>query len=202
MLPLFFSFLNEYFSFLLTWDSVGAKNSKSYPSYKSQPKVFKLFLIFSSQWSSHKSVGIFENQNFNEFFFVSLASDPMGAKISNRYSYKSQPKGFKLFKLQLKVFRLLLIFFPVGTSQNYVWDFSRGYSMGLMASRSYCFPTKLFLKISCDIPDKTYLWEFWNFKFNVFLKDWNLTWWSMETWNIANILEMASLITKRNEIWG
>ncbi len=39
-----------------------------------------------------------------EFFSFSLTLDPMGVKISKRYSYKSQPKAFKLF----------LNFFPNG----------------------------------------------------------------------------------------
>ncbi len=32
-----------------------------------------------------------------EIFSFSLIWDPMGVKISKRYSYKSQPKAFKLF---------------------------------------------------------------------------------------------------------
>ncbi len=38
----FFWFVYTYFSFLLTWDPMGAKMSKLY-SYKSQPKVLKLY---------------------------------------------------------------------------------------------------------------------------------------------------------------
>ncbi len=40
----FFFFLYEYFSFSLTWDPMGAKVSKRYSSFKSQPNVFLNFL--------------------------------------------------------------------------------------------------------------------------------------------------------------
>ncbi len=42
----FWGILYQYFSFLLTWDSMGAKMSNCYSSYKWQRKVFKLFLNF------------------------------------------------------------------------------------------------------------------------------------------------------------
>ncbi len=42
----FFFIFYEYFSFSLTRDPMGAKISKSFSSYNSQPKVFKLLLIF------------------------------------------------------------------------------------------------------------------------------------------------------------
>ncbi len=45
----------EYFSFSLTWDHMGAKISKRYSSYKSQPKGFKLFLNFLPN-GPHKSM--------------------------------------------------------------------------------------------------------------------------------------------------
>ncbi len=37
----------EYFLFSLTWDPMGAKMSKRYSSYKSQPNVLKFVLNFS-----------------------------------------------------------------------------------------------------------------------------------------------------------
>ncbi len=43
---IFFYLFYEYFSFSLTWDPMGAKISKRYSSYKSQPKVFKRILNF------------------------------------------------------------------------------------------------------------------------------------------------------------
>ncbi len=53
-------FFYDCFSFSLTWDPMGAKISKRYSSYKSQPKVFKLFLNFPPN-GPHKSMfGIFE----------------------------------------------------------------------------------------------------------------------------------------------
>ncbi len=76
----FFSFLKklkisifyEYFSFSLTWDPTGAKISKRYSSYNSQPKVFKLFLNFLPN-SPHKTTfGIFEHWNFKKFYLLSL----------------------------------------------------------------------------------------------------------------------------------
>ncbi len=52
--------LYEYFSFSLTWDHMGTKISKRYSSYKSLPKVFKLFPNFLPS-SPHKSTfGILE----------------------------------------------------------------------------------------------------------------------------------------------
>ncbi len=56
----FFLIFYEYFSFLLTWDPMGAEISKRYSSYKSQPKLFKHFLNFLPN-GPHKSMfGIFE----------------------------------------------------------------------------------------------------------------------------------------------
>ncbi len=50
----------EYFSFSLTWDPMGAKISKRYSSYKSQPKAFKLFLNFLPNGPHKTTFGIFE----------------------------------------------------------------------------------------------------------------------------------------------
>ncbi len=84
----FFLFFYEYFSFSSTWDPMGVKISKRYSSYKLQitAKSFQTSPEFSSQWFSQNYVWDFwnsENWNFNDFFFVSLTWDPMGAKISN-----------------------------------------------------------------------------------------------------------------------
>ncbi len=85
-------FLRIFFIFI-KWDSIGAISKRL--SYKSQPEVFKLFLNFSSQWTSQNWVWDFwnfENSNFNEFFSFSLTWDSMGVKISKSYSpYISQP---------------------------------------------------------------------------------------------------------------
>ncbi len=82
---------------------MGAKISKRYSSYKSQPKVFKLFLNFLPNGPHKTMLGIFEIVKIeisNEFYSFSLTWDPMGmmgAKISKRYSsYKSQPNVLKL----------------------------------------------------------------------------------------------------------
>ncbi len=49
-----------FFSFSLPWDPMGAKISKRYSSYKSQPKAFKLFLNFFPNDPYKTTVGIFE----------------------------------------------------------------------------------------------------------------------------------------------
>ncbi len=54
----------EYFSFSLTCDPMGAKISKHYSSYKSQPKAFKLFLIFFPNGPHKITFGIFEILSF------------------------------------------------------------------------------------------------------------------------------------------
>ncbi len=97
---------------------MGAKISKRYSSYKSQPKAFKLFPNFLPNSPHKTSLGIFDILKIEilmTFFSFSLTWDPMGAKISNHYSsYKSQPKDFKLF----------LNFLPKKwPSQKYAWDF-------------------------------------------------------------------------------
>ncbi len=43
---IFFLIFNEYFSFSLTWDPMGAKTSKRYSSLKTLLNPFKLFLKF------------------------------------------------------------------------------------------------------------------------------------------------------------
>ena len=154
--------------------------SKCY-SYKSQPKVFKLFQNFLPH-GPHKNCiwdfWNFENWNFNDFFPFSLTWDPMGAKISKCYSS---------YKLQPNVLKLLLHFFngPQKTTFGNFWnwnvnefitvlDYSQaeGYSCGLMASHNFCcfFFDKIFSKNS--------LWQFsqnlliWNSisKFQIYLK--------------------------------
>ncbi len=55
-----FDFLGFFFSFSLTWDPMGAKISKRYSSYKSQPKVFKLFLNILPNGPHKTKFGIFK----------------------------------------------------------------------------------------------------------------------------------------------
>ena len=91
--------------FLNIWDPMGAKISKRYSSCKLQSKAFKLFLNFFPTVLTKLRLGFLKIEILTIFFFsFSLTWDPMGAKISKRYSYK----------LQLKVFKLLLNFFPNG----------------------------------------------------------------------------------------
>ncbi len=54
----------------------------------------------------------FENWNFDIFFVFSLTWDPMGLKISKRYSYKS-----------VESFQTCHEFSFQWSSQNYFWDF-------------------------------------------------------------------------------
>ncbi len=74
--------------------------SKLYYSYKSQLKVFKLFLNLLPNGPHKTTFGIFEIfkiEILTNLCSFSLTWDPMGAKISKRYSsYKSQPKVLKL----------------------------------------------------------------------------------------------------------
>ena len=76
---------------------MGAKISKCY-SYRSQPEVFKLFLIFFPNGPDKTAIGIFEILKIEiliYFFSFSLTWNPMGVNISKRYSsYKSQSKVF------------------------------------------------------------------------------------------------------------
>ena len=68
---------------------MGAKISKLYSSYKSQPRVFTFFLNFLPD-GPHKSTVLdffnFEFAIFNNFSLFCLTWDPMGAKSSKRYS--------------------------------------------------------------------------------------------------------------------
>ncbi len=59
--PLSFLIFYKHFSFSLTWDPMGVTISKRYSSYKSQPKVFKLFLNFLPNGPPKTTFGIFEN---------------------------------------------------------------------------------------------------------------------------------------------
>ena len=95
-------------------------------------------------------------------FFVTL--DPMGAKISKRYScYKSQPKFCKI-----------LFIFLQWSSQNCVWDccdfekWNFNYFIALLdytqveygvdrVSRLLLFSNQTFSKIPCYKPHKSYL---------------------------------------------
>ncbi len=57
----FFDFFKrKHFFFSLTWDPMGAKISKRYFFYKSQPKVFNLFLNFLPNGPHNTMFGIFE----------------------------------------------------------------------------------------------------------------------------------------------
>ena len=81
-----------FFPFSLRWDPMGVKMSHPLELLLLQitAKSFQTSPEFSSQWSSQNYVWDFwnfENWNFNDFFSFSLTWDPMGAKISKRYSY-------------------------------------------------------------------------------------------------------------------
>ena len=86
---------------VLTWDPMGAQNSKRYSALKSLLNLFKLFLNFllsgphkSTIWDFWK----FEFLIFQDFFSFSLTWDSVGAKSSKRYSsHKSLRNPLKLF---------------------------------------------------------------------------------------------------------
>ncbi len=67
-------------SFSLTWDPMGAKISKRYSSYKSQPKAFKLFLNFLLNGPHKTAFGIFKILKIEilMIFFVFLDMGPYG----------------------------------------------------------------------------------------------------------------------------
>ncbi len=72
--------------------------SKLY-SYKSQPKVFKLFQKFLHNDPHKTTFGIVEILKIKilTIFFVFVNMGPYGSEISKGYSsYKSEPKVFKL----------------------------------------------------------------------------------------------------------
>ncbi len=95
------------FSFSLTWDTMGAKISKHYSSFKSLLNLVNFFLNFFSQWSSQNAVLEFWNVEFTTF---SLTWGPMGAKTSKHYCYSS-------LKLLLHFSKLLLNFLLRGPNK-------------------------------------------------------------------------------------
>ncbi len=77
-------------SFLLTYDPMGAKISKSYVSYKSQPKVFKLFLNFLRTGRHKTTFGIFEILNIGIFVnFIRFVN--MGPNESENFKNAASP---------------------------------------------------------------------------------------------------------------
>ena len=67
-------YLNAFYSFSLTWDPMGVKNSKRY-SYKSQPKLMKLVLNFPPNGPHKIAFGVFEILSFR--FFSNLLSSQL-----------------------------------------------------------------------------------------------------------------------------
>ncbi len=70
---------------------MGGKVPKPY-SYKSQPKAVKLFLNYLPNGPHKMTFGIFEIlkiEILTIFFSFSLTWDPMGAKISKCYLFRS-----------------------------------------------------------------------------------------------------------------
>ena len=63
---------------LLTWDSMGVKISKRYSSYKSQPKVLKLFLNVLPNVPHENTFGIFQilKLKFKRFLLVLINMGP------------------------------------------------------------------------------------------------------------------------------
>ena len=92
------------------------KSSKRYSLYKSQPKVFKVLLNFLNNGPDKNTFEIFEILKIEILFFFSfsLTWDPLTLKISKRYSS---------YKLQLKVYKLVLDFPPNVPHKTTFWDF-------------------------------------------------------------------------------
>ena len=88
-----FGALAIFMSLLFTKATASYTNHSTAEMYPTSPE-------FSCQWASQNYVWDFwnfENWNFNELCSFSLTWDPMGAKISKRYSsYNSKSKIFKL----------------------------------------------------------------------------------------------------------
>ena len=89
----------------------GSENSKRYYSYKSQPKVFKLFLNFLPN-GPHKNY-VWDFDILKLFYSVSLTWDSMGEKISNVTPPTNRSQTFWNWSWN---------FLPMA-SQNYFWDF-------------------------------------------------------------------------------
>ncbi len=73
---------NEFYSFSLTWDAMGAKITKRFSSYKSETNVLKLVLNFSPNGPHKTTFGVFEIfffwvSDFYRFFFSKIANSPL-----------------------------------------------------------------------------------------------------------------------------
>ncbi len=82
----------KYFSISLRWDPMGVK--LLLPLQNRSRKFSYFSWIFFSMVLTKLYIWNFGNGNLTIFF--SLKWDPMGVKISKRYSYKLQPNVFKL----------------------------------------------------------------------------------------------------------
>ena len=74
----------------------GNKNFKTLLLLQSPPKVFKLFLNFLPNGPHKTALGFLKFEILTFFFSFSLIWDPIGVKISRRYSYKKPPNVLKL----------------------------------------------------------------------------------------------------------
>ncbi len=95
----FFSFLrkkkdffNEYFSFSLTWDPMGAKISKRY-SHKSQPKVLKLVLNIPPNGPHIMTLGIFEILSLRFLMIFFQRSNPRSLRFRSLISCEGAELG-------------------------------------------------------------------------------------------------------------
>ncbi len=131
-----------FFSILLTLDPMGAKFQNAIPPIQIAAKVFKLLNFFLN--GPHKSLGIFEIWNFNDFFFVFDNMGPYGSEtvkilfllqiaaicfqicpdIGSRWS--SQNYGGIFFKVKFPILNNIWIsnspLYPTeGTNTSIVW---------------------------------------------------------------------------------
>ncbi len=95
------NFNDFFFVFLNMGHYYGSQDFQTLLLLRIAAESFQNFSEYSSQRASQKyvwNVCNFENWNFNQLYSFSLTWDPMGAKISKRYSsLKSVLNHFKLF---------------------------------------------------------------------------------------------------------
>ncbi len=112
----FFIFFYEYFSVLVNMRPMGAKISKCYSSYKSQPKVLTLFLNFLPNGPHKTTFGIFDILKI-EILTDFIRFRNIGPDGSENF------KTLPLLQIAAISFETCPEFSFQWSSQNYVYDF-------------------------------------------------------------------------------
>ncbi len=126
-------------------------------------------------------LGFLKVWNFNELFLFSLTWDPMGAKISKRYSsYKLQPKAFipkkspflnflpngphktTVGSFEILKIEILMIFF----SFSLTWD--PKFQNATPPSNQFWILSNFFLNFLLSGPHKSTVLDWWNLEFPIF----------------------------------